>query len=160
MTTFASTIARLYGSFTSLSDLGRPAALLAARLLIARAFLLSGLTKWDGPTIKDTTFDLFRTEFFGAYSLPGPLVDALAVGAAVGEIVLPVLLIVGLFTRFAAIGLGAMTAVIQLLVYPDAWWTVHAWWAAVLLAILAFGPGAWSLDRVLGLESQPAQSES
>jgi putative oxidoreductase len=156
MTGLFARVTDMYGLLGRLGNFGQPLALLAARLLLARAFLLSGLTKWDGLSIKDTTFDLFRTEFFGKYSLPNGLVDAMAVGAAVGEIVLPILLILGLFTRIGALGVGAMTLVIQLFVYPDAWWTVHAWWAALVLALIAFGPGAWSLDRLLGLEKKAA----
>jgi putative oxidoreductase len=157
MTLLPSAIIGPYQLLVRALEFSQPAALIAARLLIARVFLLSGLTKWDGLSIKPTTFDLFRTEFFGAYNLPTPLVDAFAIGSALGEIILPLLLIFGLGARFAALGLAAMTAVIQLLVYPDAWWTVHAWWAAVLLVIVAFGPGAWSLDRVLGLEPKPTK---
>lgn len=155
MTELLKSIAGPYAAVIRLADMAQPAALLAARLLIARVFLLSGLTKWDGLTIKDTTFELFRTEFFGAYNLPVGLVDLFAVGASIGEIILPILLIVGAFTRVAALGVAAMTLVIQLFVFPDAWWTVHAWWAAILLVLIAYGPGAWSLDRVLGLDSKP-----
>lgn len=141
-----------YARLVSLLNLGQPAALLAARLLLARAFLLSGLTKWNGLSIKDTTFDLFRTEFFGRYNLPNGLVDTFAVASSVGEIILPILLIVGLGSRLAALGVLAMTAVIQLFVYPDAWWTVHAWWMVAALAVVTFGPGAWSVDRLLKID--------
>ena len=89
---------------------------------------------------------LFRDE----YRLP--LVDpALAAhAAAYAEHALPLLLVLGLGTRVAALGLLAMTAVIQVFVYPDAWPT-HLSWAAPLLLIAARGGGAWSLDRALGL---------
>lgn len=127
-------------------------ALLGARLLVARVFLLSGLTKWNGLTIRDDTFYLFADEYFARYALPTPLINTFAVLASVAEIALPALLIVGLFTRAAALGLLLMTVVIQLFVYPDAWWNVHAWWTAVLLLILVSGPGAASLDRRLKLD--------
>lgn len=58
--------------------------------------------------------------------------------AALGEHLLPVLILLGLGTRFAALGLLAMTAVIQFLVYPEAYPT-HGVWAAVLLYLIARG---------------------
>lgn len=42
-----------------------------------------------------------------------------------------------------------MTIVIQIFVYPDAWWTVHAYWMAILTVLIAPGPGAISLDHLL-----------
>ena len=68
--------------------------------------------------------------------------------ATLAEHALPVLLVLGLGTRFAALGLLAMTAVIQIFVYPSAWQT-HGLWAACLLALIAEGPGRWSLDHWL-----------
>jgi putative oxidoreductase len=65
--------------------------------------------------------------------------------AALGEHVLPVLVLLGLGTRFAALGLLVMTVVIQFLVYPGAYPT-HGVWAAVLLWLMARGPGRLSLD--------------
>jgi putative oxidoreductase len=68
--------------------------------------------------------------------------------AAFGEHLLPLMLLLGLGTRLAAAGLLAMTAVIQLLVYPGAYAT-HGVWTAVLLWLMARGPGALSIDRWL-----------
>ena len=127
-------------------------ALLGARLLIARVFLLSGLTKWDGLTIREDTFYLFADEYFARYALPPAVVNGFAVAASVAEVALPVLLIVGVFTRAAALGLLVMTLVIQIFVYPDAWWTVHVWWVTVLGLIVVRGPGALSADRRLKLD--------
>jgi putative oxidoreductase len=126
--------------------------LLAARLLVARVFLLSGLTKWDGFTIREDTFYLFADEYFAKYALPTPMINVFAVAASIAEIALPILLIFGLFTRAAALGLFVMTLVIQVFVYPDAWWQVHAWWAVVLFLIVLHGPGVASLDRRLKLD--------
>lgn len=130
----------------------RPVALLGARLLVARVFFLSGLTKWDGLSIREDAFYLFADEYFARYALPASATNAFTVAAAIGEVALPVLLALGVFTRFAALGLLIMTAVIQIFVYPQEWWTVHAWWAAVLALLAVTGPGAISLDRLLGLE--------
>ena len=63
------------------------------------------------------------------------------------EHLLPVLLVLGLFSRFAALGLAGMTLFIQLFVFPDAWWSVHSLWLGLLLTIVVRGGGAWSLDR-------------
>ena len=74
--------------------------------------------------------------------------------ASTAEIVLPILLAFGFLTRYAALGLLGMTAVIQL-VYPDGWQNFHLPWATMAIAIMAFGPGAISIDRLLGLDGAP-----
>jgi putative oxidoreductase len=127
-------------------------ALLAARLLVTRVFLMSGLTKWDGLTIREDTYYLFADEYFSKYALPAPVIASFATAASIAEIALPLLLAIGLATRAAALGLLAMTLVIQLFVYPDAWWTVHVWWSTLLVLVIAFGPGQASLDRSLKLD--------
>jgi putative oxidoreductase len=123
------------------------AVLLVSRVAIAAVFFVSGRTKVSGVLdVTDQAVGLFRDE----YRLP--LVDPAfaAHAAAYAEHALPLLLVLGLGTRVAALGLLAMTAVIELFVYPDAWPT-HLSWAAPLLLIAARGAGAWSLDRRLGL---------
>ncbi len=116
--------------------------LLAARLGIAAIFFLSGRTKVEGWfTLKDSTVDLFRYE----YMLPLVPPEVAAPLATFAEHALPLLLVAGLFTRFAALGLLAMTAVIEIFVYPQAWPT-HLSWAALLLPLVAQGPGRYSLD--------------
>lgn len=142
----------LYAGFAQAASGLKWLGLLGARLLVARVFLLSGLTKWDGLMIREDTFYLFADEYFAKYALPAPLINTFAVAASLAEIALPVLLILGLFTRAAALGLLVMTLVIQIFVYQDAWWTVHAWWAAVLVLIVTHGAGATSLDRRLNLD--------
>lgn len=120
---------------------------LAARIAIAAIFFLSGRTKVDGLlTLKDTTFLLFAEE----YRVPLLPSDLAAYLATYAEHLLPLLLVLGLATRGAALGLLGMTAVIQIFVYPDAWPT-HLSWAALLVFLLARGGGAWSVDRVIGL---------
>jgi putative oxidoreductase len=127
---------------------------LALRLFPAAVFWLSGRTKVDGVfTFKDSTWFLFEHE----YALPVIPSDLAAVLATVAEHALPVLLVLGLFTRFAALGLLAMTVVIQTFVYPDAWVT-HGLWAAAFLALIAHGPGRLSLDHLLGLDPVAARS--
>lgn len=120
---------------------------LAARVAIAAIFWQSGRTKVEGLlTISDNAIALFRDE----YALP--LLDP-AIGArmaAYAEHLFPVLLVAGLFTRFAAFALLGMTTVIQVFVYPDAWPT-HLSWAALLALLIAQGGGRWSLDRRIGI---------
>lgn len=121
--------------------------LLASRLGIAAVFFQSGRTKVDGLLgVSDGAVVLFRDE----YRLP--LLDPAfaAHAAAYAEHLFPILLVVGLFTRGAALALLGMTLVIQVFVYPDAWPT-HLSWAAPLLLLVARGAGAWSVDRPLGL---------
>jgi len=119
--------------------------LLAARLAVAAIFFLSGRTKVEGWfTLKNSTVDLFRYE----YILPLVPPEVAAPLATFAEHALPLLLIAGLFTRFAALGLLGMTAVIEIFVYPQAWPT-HLSWAALLLPLLAQGAGNYSLDHLL-----------
>ena len=83
------------------------------------------------------------------YPYPAPVLMAYA--SAIGEVCFPVLLVLGLGTRYAALGLMGMTAIIQLTV-PDGWQNFHLPWALMELAILTFGPGKIALDYVLGLD--------
>lgn len=123
-------------------------AALALRVFPAIVFLQSGRTKVEGLfSIKESTWFLFEHE----YALPIIPSNLAAVLATTAEHLLPALMIIGLGTRFAALGLLGMTAVIQIFVYPDAWIT-HGLWASALIAMIAGGPGAWSLDRLLGLD--------
>lgn len=122
------------------------------RIALALPFFRSGLTRWDGWFhVSDATkflfSDLFKMHIFGGeYPIPFPALTATL--TAVGEITLPILLVLGLGTRFAAVGLLAMTAVIQL-VQPDGWQNFHLYWAALALGIVAVGPGYLSVDRWL-----------
>lgn len=123
------------------------AVLLVSRIAIAAVFFFSGRTKVSGVLdVTDQAVALFRDE----YKLPFVDPSLAAHAAAYAEHALPFLLVVGLGTRVAALGLLAMTLVIEVFVYPDAWPT-HLSWAAPLLLLAARGAGAWSLDRALGL---------
>lgn len=121
---------------------------LVLRLGVALPFFLSGRTKVEGLlAITPSTRYLFAEEY-RVPLLPPDLAAHLAVYA---EHALPVLLVLGLLTRPAALGLLGMTAVIQLFVIPGGWPT-HLLWAAPLVYLIARGPGAASLDRRLGLD--------
>ncbi len=135
-----------------LARIGQVLAPPVLRIALALPFLRSGLTRWDGflslnpatPFLFETTFGL---HLFGT-TLPLPFPEALAWVTAVAEIALPVLLILGLASRFAALGLLAMTGVIQL-IFPEAWVNYHLYWAALALGILALGPGNLSADVLI-----------
>lgn len=120
---------------------------LAARIFPAVVFWQSARTKVDGFTIKESTYFLFEQ----VYALPVIPPATAALLATVAEHLLPVLLVLGLFARFSALGLLFMTAVIQIFVFPEAWVT-HGLWATALLVVLAQGPGRVSLDHLLGLD--------
>jgi putative oxidoreductase len=133
--------------------LGAIAAPPLLRVALAIPFFRSGLTKWDGLSLSPSALYLFENEFklhiFGAaYDFPAPALAAL--GSATGEILFPILLVLGLATRFAALGILAMTAIIQLVV-PDGWLAYHLPWAAMATALIAIGPGALSLDRLIAI---------
>jgi len=132
------------------------------RVVAAHPFFVSGQTKIEGPTIgpeifgldltiqiptaiRSATFSLFADE----YKLPFLSPNVAAYVTTAMELVLPLLLVLGLLTRLSALGLLAMTMVIQIFVYPDAWWTAHAYWVALLIVLIARGPGAVSLDRLI-----------
>jgi putative oxidoreductase len=119
------------------------------RFALAVPFFKSGLTKWDGfLQISDTPELLFTEEFklhiFGKL-IDYPFPKLVAWGSSLGEIILPILLVLGLGTRFAALGLLIMTALIQLTI-PDGWANFHLPWAAMAIAIIVIGPGKISLD--------------
>lgn len=117
---------------------------LLARLVIATIFFKSGLTKLDGWQISDGAIFLFENE----YKVPLLNPTLAAHLAAAAELAMPILLVLGLASRLAALALLGMTLVIQLFVYPDAY-LVHGLWAVALLTIIARGPGVLSLDYLL-----------
>jgi putative oxidoreductase len=118
---------------------------LVARLAVASVFWRSGQTKVEGFfMIKENTFFLFQEE----YKVPLLPPDVAAYISTISEHVFPVLLVLGLASRLSALALLGMTAVIQLFVYPDGW-PEHILWVALLLLIIARGPGDISLDHLI-----------
>ncbi|MEC9290836.1 MAG: DoxX family protein [Pseudomonadota bacterium] len=115
-------------------------ALLAARIWIAKVFFYSGLTKiktWD------STLTLFEYE----YAVPVLPTEVAAYMATAGELILPVLLVFGLFTPIAALGLFIMTLVIEFLVYPGT--TEHYYWMLLLGILMTHGSGKLGLDHFI-----------
>lgn len=136
---------------------------LLARFSVAAVFWNSGQTKVEGlvvnfisgdfrlgwPRLSDSAVALFQDE----YKLPFIPPELAAPMAAAAEHVFPLLLLFGLATRFSALALLGMTLVIQVFVYPGAYAT-HATWAAVLLYLMARGPGVLSVDHWLSERSR------
>ncbi|QZD94471.1 DoxX family protein [Qipengyuania gelatinilytica] len=122
--------------------------LLVTRAALAGIFWRSGRTKVEEGTalsINDTTYFLFEHEYSG---LPLP-VDLAVPLATYAEHLFPILLVFGFFTRFAALSLLLMTLVIQVFVYPDAWWATHILWVALAAILVSRGGGLFSLDALL-----------
>jgi putative oxidoreductase len=162
-----SSIARLVGMVIGLFE-RIPNTLIAfvARFSIAAVFWNSGQTKIEGlainivsgefvlgwPRLSDTAVALFQDE----YKLPFLSPEVAAPMAALAEHVLPLLILIGLATRFSALALLGMTLVIQVFVYPGAYAT-HGIWAAVLLYLMARGPGKLSIDHWLATRHAAAR---
>jgi putative oxidoreductase len=145
--------------FARLQSLGHGVALLALRIALAVPFWRSGLTKWDGfLQLSDSARLLFSDEFrlhvFGR-EIPFPMPSLFAHLSGAAEICLPILLVLGLGTRFAAGGLLLMTGIIQL-TEPDGWANFHLPWAAMALTLVVFGGGRVGLDALLVRWRRPA----
>lgn len=146
------TVGRLYQAGDQLiAAIPHSAGLLVLRIALAIPFWRSGMTKWDGfLSLSSGARYLFEQEFklhlFGqAIAYPMPLAAAFLAG--LGEVILPVLLVLGLGTRFAAFGILVMTLVIQLTI-PDGLINFHLPWAAMALALMASGGGLVSADAL------------
>jgi putative oxidoreductase len=131
----------LWLGFTRLIDTLQAPAALAARLYLAQVFFLAGLTKvrdWD------TTLLLFTEE----YRVPLLSPEVAAVMGTGGELLLPVLLLLGLAGRFAALGLGVVNfvAVLSLADIAPAALQQHITWGVLLAVLVLHGLGRWTLD--------------
>ena len=135
---------RLWGALTAALDALQPLACLLARLYVARVFFLSGLTKlrdWD------ITLALFTDE----YQVPLLPPEAAAWMGTAGELALPVLLVLGLGGRFAALGLSVVNvvAVMSLAEIAPAALQQHITWGVLLAMLAIFGSGRWALDTLI-----------
>jgi putative oxidoreductase len=122
--------------------------LLFVRVALGGIFWRSGRTKVDEGSwlsVSDTAKFLFEEEYKNV-PLPAEFAAYLATYA---EHLFPALLFIGLFTRLSALALLGMTMVIQIFVYPEAWWSVHIIWVALALVLIVRGPGAISVDALL-----------
>ena len=137
-------ISNAWAPITRLLDALQPLAALAARVYAAQVFFLSGLTK-----LRDwgTTVALFTDE----YKVPLLSPTVAAVLGTAGELVLPVLLVLGLVGRFSAIGLFVVNAVAVMALgeIAPAALQQHILWGALLAALAIYGMGPWSVDKWL-----------
>jgi len=142
---------------------------LGLRFIMARVLFLFGQTMIDGPVIpltwltswlgswlgravefsvvlpveiKEATYQAFRTQYAG---LPMPP-EVSAQVFAYALFALPICLILGFATRLAALGLLALTVLLSVYGAPEALWTTHVYWGAILLVLITVGPGVLSLD--------------
>lgn len=138
----ASAVLRIYTAFGNAIEKLQPLFALALRLYVARVFFTSGLVKlgnWEG------TLALFENEFHVPVLSP----HAAALLGTGAEILLPVLLALGIATRFSAVALFAFN-VVAVISYPDlsdAGLRDHMLWGALLMVTLVYGPGRFALDR-------------
>ncbi|MEY4882186.1 MAG: hypothetical protein RIS34_40 [Pseudomonadota bacterium] len=140
---------------TRLLDSTQPLAAGVARVYLAQVFFLSGLTK-----VRDwgTTVALFTDE----YKVPVLSPEVAAVMGTAGELGLPVLLLLGLGGRFAALGLSVVNAVavISLSEIAPAALQQHITWGVLLAALAIYGSGKWSVDSWLGRRLTRTQSSA
>jgi putative oxidoreductase len=143
-TTLIQTLARLALSVAQALNSLQPVAALLARLYVAQVFFLSGLTK-----IRD--WDITLALFMDEYKVPLLPPAMAAVMGTAGELVLPVLLVLGLGGRFAALGLSVVNvvAVLSLAEIAPAALQQHVFWGALLAGIAIYGPGRFSVDHWL-----------
>lgn len=133
-----------YSQASNLIDYLQPVGLLAARLYVAWVFFAAGLTKlkdWD------TTLFLFEEE----YSVPFIPFELAAYLGTIGEIVLPIILVLGIASRFGALGLSILNvvAVISLAEIAPAALYAHVIWGLLLMQVVLFGAGKLSVDSLL-----------
>jgi len=126
-----------------------------ARVSAGTVFWRSAMTKIDGFSLKPSTFYLFAND----YRLPLVPPEIAAYLATATELTMPLLLWSGVLTRFAATVLLAMTLVIEIFVYPNAFDT-HGVWAVTLLYLMKYGPGRFSLDHLVWENAMPMSRPS
>lgn len=120
-----------------------PIANLAARVYVGLEFFRSGMTKIED---FETVVEMFEEEW--VIPLLSPQVAAVL--ATVGELVLPVLLILGFFTRFAAAGLFVMAVVIEFIVFKGSGeYTQHYYWMIIFALLVSYGGDKLSIDNLI-----------
>lgn len=132
------------------SRMSEGVALLFVRVALAGVFWRSGRSKVvEGTwlTVSEPTYYLFEYEY-ARVPLPPTLAAQMATMA---ETLFPILLVLGLATRLSAAALLGMTLVVQIFVFPEAWWSVHILWVAMALVLIARGSGPFALDAALAL---------
>ena len=122
---------------------------LLARLSVAWPLWEAGRVRvsggWDVVTPRSSTM----TMYLGGYKIRWIPYEAAAIATQLAEFALPILLAVGLASRFAALGLLVLIIVFEVFVHPGPY-ALHGAWAALLLLVIKAGPGSFSLDGALG----------
>jgi putative oxidoreductase len=144
-------LTRPYDRFVALASARLPESLLLlfVRVALAGIFWRSGRTKVDEGSllsVSENTLYQFAEDPFNKVPLLPP--DLAAHLTTYAEHALPMLLVLGLFTRLSALALLGMTLVIQIYVFPDAWWPVHSLWVALALVLIVRGGGDLSVDAL------------
>jgi putative oxidoreductase len=117
-----------------------PVANFVARIYIGVIFFRSGLLKLED-------FDETIENFIDVYPVPFLSAEAAAYSATAGELILPVLLFIGLFTRIGAAGLMVMALVIEIWVFPGM--VEHYYWMLILSLLIGYGGDKLSLDYLI-----------
>jgi putative oxidoreductase len=120
-----------------------PYAVLAVPLRLGVAWIF-----WNSAQVKLINWERAVLQFEEEFRVPLLPPDIAASLTLVIELACPILLVVGLFTRFAVVVLLGMTAVIQIFVFPEAWPT-HLQWFAMMFVLLCRGAGTFSVDYLL-----------
>jgi putative oxidoreductase len=121
-------------------------ALLLTRLALAGVFWRSGRTK----VVEGSWFTIDETQYYLFEEFGLPLSPQVMVPVTIyAEFFIPLLVALGLFSRLSALALLGMTLVIQLFIFPEAWWPTHSLWAALALVLVSRGGGGFSLDALL-----------
>lgn len=146
----------IYRSFIEVLSgrIGESVALLVTRIALAGIFWRSARTKVVEGTaleIDEIQYLIFDEEF----GLPVSS-DIMVPLTTYAEHIFPIMLVLGLGTRFAALALLTMTLVIQFLVFPEAWWSVHILWVAMAAVLISRGSGLFGLDTLFAKRDKPA----
>ena len=134
------------------------------RVVVAWTFFSLGQEKVDGAKIGtdllgyEISFklpsSLLETTFLLAandYKLPLIPSPWVAYVVSYAEHLLPVLILLGLATRLSSFVLLVMVLVAQVFIFPNLWWSLHAYWIGLLLVLMTRGAGHISLDGFFGL---------
>jgi putative oxidoreductase len=146
---------------------------LALRVVIARVFFLDGQARIDGPRLSYLIpgFDI-QGHYIRGFDLSVilPVQPKVAMVAAVFDtlesamlstfigymiayaaFVLPIMLVLGAGTRFVALGLLALTVLMNLFIAPQSLWTAHIYWGSILIVLMSLGAGKISVDQIVRL---------
>lgn len=140
---------------------------LVLRLVVARVFFLDGQSRALGPQMSVELYGIdfsvvvplqVKTQAVAGYTVLASLLSVsptiVATLVAIAQFILPVILVLGIATRFAALLLLALTVLLDLYVMPQMLWTAYVYWGAILLVLVSQGPGAISIDQICRARSR------